>query len=40
MERRRGTQDDGVDIVAGEDVVKVDRGVDRAVLLRDLLGLL
>ena len=40
VERGRGAQDDGVDVVAGEDLVQVGRGVDGAVLLRDLLGLL
>ena len=36
----RGAQDDGVDVVAGEHLVQVGRGVAGAVLPRDLLGLL
>ena len=36
----RRAQDDGVDVVAGQDLVQVDRSVVRTVLLRDLLGLL
>src|SRR4029077_7749969 len=34
----RGSEDDGVDVAAGEYLVQVRRGVAGAVLARDLLG--